>query len=236
MIHRSIAVIIPVLHETGTINPTLQHLDTFTVQPKLEVIVVDGDARQTTLNAIAFHSLHNIRLKTAAASQGRGAQMNAGAALAKADILLFLHADTLISQSAIESLQQKIDQNRTVVGGAFDLKIRSSKKCYRLIETLANARSRITRIPYGDQAIFIRRDYFQRLGGFAEIPLMEDVALMRRIKKKKGRIAILHQRVETSARRWENEGAVKCTLRNWILIALYFLGVPPNRLARFYRF
>jgi rSAM/selenodomain-associated transferase 2 len=236
MAHLSIAVIIPVLKEADTINPTLQHIDRLQVRPKLEVIVVDGDSRRTTLKAVRENSLYNIHLKTATAPQGRGAQMNAGAALSKTDILLFLHADTLISPPAIQGLQLAMKRDSGIVGGAFDLKIRSPKKRYRLIETMANARSRITRIPYGDQAIFIRSGTFKRLGGFADIPLMEDVELMRRIKKRKERIVILHQRVETSARRWEREGAVKCTLRNWLLISLYLLGTPPKRLAEFYKF
>ena len=236
MISPSIAVIIPVLNEAGTINRVLHGLDKLNLQPRLEVIVVDGDPRITTLKGIQENSLYNIHLKTATALQGRGVQMNTGAKLAKADILLFLHADTLISKAAFQELQAEMKTDSGIAGGAFDLKIRSPKKRYRLIETMANARSRITRIPYGDQAIFIRSGTFKRLGGFADIPLMEDVELMRRIKKRKERIVILHQRVETSARRWEREGAVKCTLRNWLLISLYLLGTPPKRLAEFYKF
>jgi hypothetical protein len=94
----------------------------------------------------------------------------------------------------------------------------------------------LTHIPYGDQAIFLRRDYFQRIGGYADIPLMEDVELMRRIKKRRDTIALLPDRVMSSPRRWEQEGVVFCTVRNWTLITLYCLGVSPQRLARWYRF
>jgi rSAM/selenodomain-associated transferase 2 len=236
MISPSIAVIIPVLNEAGTINRVLQGLDKLNFQPRLEVIVVDGDPRITTLKGIQENSLYNIHLKTATALQGRGVQMNAGAKMAKADILLFLHADTLISEQAIRQLQREMKRDSGIVGGAFDLKIRSSKLRYRIIETMANVRSRITRIPYGDQAMFIRKGYFSRIGGFADIPLMEDVELMQRIKKRKARIVILSQRVETSVRRWEREGVVKCTLRNWLLIFFYFLRVSPERLSKFYKF
>jgi len=104
-----------------------------------------------------------------------------------------------------------------------------------VIEKIASIRSRLTRIPYGDQAIFIRRNYFQALGGFKDIPIMEDVELMRRIKRRRGKIMILKDKVKTSPRRWEAEGVVFCTLRNWFLITLYLLGFKPETLARFYR-
>jgi hypothetical protein len=126
-------------------------------------------------------------------------------------------------------------ENGEVVAGAFDLGIRSGRPVFRLIETAASLRSRITRVPYGDQAIFIRKDYFHATEGFREIPLMEDVELMRRIRKAGDRISIIPERVRTSPRRWEKEGVLFCTLRNWTLITLYFLGVPPEKLARFYR-
>jgi GT2 family glycosyltransferase len=100
---------------------------------------------------------------------------------------------------------------------------------------VANWRSRLSRVPYGDQAIFIRATYFEAIGGFREIPIMEDVDLMRRIKRKGGKIVILREPVLTSARRWEQEGLIYGTLRNWLLILLYLCGVAPQRLAPFYR-
>ena len=121
------------------------------------------------------------------------------------------------------------------VGGAFDLRIDSRRIVFRVIETIASLRSRLTRIPYGDQAMFIRASYFRTLGGFKEIPIMEDVDLMQRIKRNGKRIAIFREPVITSARRWEREGPGFGTLRNWFLMALYLCGVAPERLARFYR-
>jgi hypothetical protein len=106
---------------------------------------------------------------------------------------------------------------------------------FRIIEKAVNFRSRITRIPYGDQAIFIEKEFFHQVGRYKEIPLMEDVELMRRIKKAGGKIAIIPRQVQTSPRRWEKEGIIRCTLRNWTLITLYFLGVSPKKLARLYK-
>ena len=121
------------------------------------------------------------------------------------------------------------------IAGAFDLAIDSDKPAFRLIEKAASLRSRMTRIPYGDQVIFIRKGEFRELGGFRDIPIMEDVDIMRRIKKRKGRICIIGKAVRTSPRRWEKEGIVYTTLRNWLLITLYLFGVRPEKLVRFYR-
>jgi hypothetical protein len=121
------------------------------------------------------------------------------------------------------------------IAGSFDLGIRSEKKAFRLIEKMVFFRSRLTKIPYGDQAFFIERKFFAKLGGYKEIPIMEDVELMRRIKAAGGKIAIIPNPVQTSPRRWEREGILYCTLRNWILVMLYFFGVSPERLSKLYR-
>jgi GT2 family glycosyltransferase len=119
--------------------------------------------------------------------------------------------------------------------GAFDLGIRTERKIFRITERYVALRSRLTRVPFGDQAIFIRRDYFEHIGGYSNIPIMEDVDLMRRIRKKGDRICIIPEKVMTSARRWEKEGVLCATLRNWMLQSSYALGVPPERLAKYYR-
>jgi GT2 family glycosyltransferase len=149
-------------------------------------------------------------------------------------VLLFLHADTVLPPAAFERIAEAM-RDEGCVGGAFDLRIDSRRTGFRVIEKVASLRSRLTRIPYGDQAIFIRASCFRTLGGFREIPLMEDVDLMRRIKRKGWRIVIFREPVITSARRWEKEGLVFGTLRNWFLMTLYLCGVPPERLARYYR-
>jgi rSAM/selenodomain-associated transferase 2 len=160
--------------------------------------------------------------------------MNCGTAEAEGNVLIFLHADTRLPESALKNIGV-ILEDKNIVGGAFDLGIDSERFAFRVIEKMASWRSRLTRIPYGDQAIFIRADYFRLIRGFQDIPIMEDVELMQRIKQRAGKIKIIPQRVLTSPRRWETEGVVFCTLRNWFLISLFLLGVKPATLARFYK-
>ena len=119
--------------------------------------------------------------------------------------------------------------------GAFDLKIDKTGLPFRIIEKTASLRSRLTRIPYGDQAVFVRQSFFDRIGGFSPIPIMEDVELMRRVKQAGGRIGFVDRPVSTSARRWEKEGLLRCTFRNWLMMTLYLFGVPPERLVPLYR-
>jgi hypothetical protein len=126
-------------------------------------------------------------------------------------------------------------EDDTVVAGAFNLAIADSGLAFRIIERVASVRSRLTHIPYGDQAIFIRRDYFQALGGYKDLPIMEDVDLMRRIKRVGGRICIINTAVLTSSRRWRAEGIIICTFRNWAIILLYLCGVSPARLSQWYK-
>jgi rSAM/selenodomain-associated transferase 2 len=224
-----ISIIVPAWRETSLINHSIQRIFDLRYDGKFEVIVVDGSPEGETVR-----SVKDDRVKTLIARRGRSIQMNAGSARAKGEVLLFLHADTTLPEHALEKISEVMG-DRGVVGGAFDLGIDSGRSVFRLIENVASLRSRITRIPYGDQGIFIRKDHFQAIGGFREIPLMEDVELMRRIRKAGARIAIIREKVKTSPRRWEDEGILFCTLRNWMLMSLYLLGVSPERLARFYR-
>ena len=168
------------------------------------------------------------------APMGRAVQMNAGAAAATGAMLIFLHADTRLPRTALNLIDHAMAE-QTLIGGAFDLRIDTERPLLRLIAAVASLRSRLTRIPYGDQAIFIRRRAFHQIGRFPEIPLMEDVALMRRIKKTGGRICFIPEPVITSARRWEREGVIYGTVRNWLLLSAYTLGVAPDTLARYYR-
>lgn len=223
-----LSVIIPVYREAGRINDTLEHLLGLPGQADTEILAVDGDLEGRTLAAIRAPAVRKI-----ASSKGRGTQLNAGAREAAGDILFFLHADTRLPPNSLNAIVQTL-QSGEYVAGAFDLSIDSHRLAFRVIEKIACWRSRLTRIPYGDQAIFIRRDYFRSMGGFQDIPIMEDVDLMRRIKKKGGKIHILRDRVKTSARRWEQEGILYGTLRNWLLLSLFCAGIKPERLARFY--
>jgi rSAM/selenodomain-associated transferase 2 len=192
-------------------------------------IVVDGAADSGTVKTI-----EDKKVITAASEPGRGIQMNKGAALAHGDVLLFLHADTLPPADAFDRIVNALRDER-FVGGAFGLGIRSEKKIFRITERYVALRTRLTRVPFGDQAIFFRREYFDKIGGYRSIPIMEDAELMARIRKRGDRICIIPEKVMTSARRWEKEGVLRTTMRNWMLQLLYVLGVPPGRLARFYR-
>lgn len=224
-----ISVIIPVFCEQAGINETIEAVRRLKGGEAAEIIVVDGGPGRETLAAI-----RDAKVRKVPSEKGRGGQLNRGAAIAGGDLLLFLHADTVLPPAAFEMIAGAM-QDEGCVGGAFDLRIDSPGAGFRAIETVANHRSRLTRIPYGDQAIFLRASCFRSIGGFREIPIMEDVDLMRRIKRNGWRIFIFREPVTTSARRWEKEGLVFGTLRNWTLMALYLCGVKPERLARFYR-
>jgi rSAM/selenodomain-associated transferase 2 len=224
-----ISVIIPVYCEQAVINQTIETVRSRIGGDAVEIIVVDGQAERETLAAI-----HDVSVQKISSEKGRGRQLNRGAAIANGDVLVFLHADTVLPSTAFEKISG-VMRDEGSVGGAFDLRIDSRRMAFRVIERVASLRSRLTRIPYGDQAIFIKASYFRTLGGFKEIPVMEDVELMQRIKRNRRRIAIFREPVMTSARRWEEEGLVFGTLRNWLLMILYLCGVAPERLARFYK-
>jgi rSAM/selenodomain-associated transferase 2 len=227
--HALISVVIPVLNEQKHINAAIIDIRNSSDDGNYEIIVVDGDPEGSTVKAIK-----DKNVKTITAEMGRGAQMNAGAAEADGKILLFLHADTRLPQNGLRKIIEAIEDKK-LAAGAFDLDIDSGSPALRWIIAVARARSRISRIPYGDQGIFLRKSYFDKIGGFKEIPLMEDVDLMQRIKKDGGRIKILRDRIRTSARRWKTEGVFYTTIRDLTLISLYYLGVSPHRLAKFYK-
>jgi rSAM/selenodomain-associated transferase 2 len=223
------SIIIPVIHEETIINSTIERLVAFHPSISVEIIVVDGDREGKTIGVI-----RNGNVKTAVAEKGRGNQMNRGAAMAQGKVVIFLHADTCLPPDAFTLIEAALN-DPACMAGAFDLAIASGRPIYRLIAKIASFRSRLTRIPYGDQAFFFRRVDFLASGGFANIPLMEDVEIMRRIKKRGGKVAIINRHVTTSARRWEKEGIILCTLRNWFSIALYLLGISPERLSKLYK-
>lgn len=225
----AISVIIPVLNEAEGINGLISHLRNLEGGKDVEIVVVDGDPAGCTIKAI-----RDADIVTAIGERGRAVQMNRGAALAGGDILLFLHADTLLPRNAFTRIQEAF-QEAAYVAGCFDLGIRSARKIFRITERYVTLRTRITRIPFGDQAIFIRREYFERIGGYREFPIMEDVELMRRIRRRGDVLCIIPDKVLTSARRWERDGVLFSTFRNWMLQALYCCGVSPKHLARFYR-
>ena len=223
------SIIIPVLKEQDRINSLIEHVHSQGYEGACEIIVVDGDAQGGTIKVIQDEDVISITSK-----KGRAFQMNTGAELAHGEVLIFLHADTKLPPNALEKISQVLEDAK-YVGGAFDLGIDSDNLLLKYIAARARFRSRLNRIPYGDQAIFIRRSYFNKIGRFKDIPLMEDVELMRRIKKRGDEIFILRDRVKTSARRWEKEGTFYTTLRNRLLVCLYYVGVSPDKLAKYYR-
>ena len=225
----AISVVIPVLNEARSINALIAHLRSLAPVDAVEIVVVDGDPAGSTVRAIS-HPL----VVTAVADRGRASQMNRGAAIASGAVLLFLHADTFLPRSAFALIRETMRNDR-YLAGCFDLGIGTDRAIFRLTERYVALRTRITRIPFGDQAIFMRRDDFDRIGGYRDIPIMEDVDLMGRIRKRGGKVRVLPEKVRTSARRWEQDGIVRGTLRNWTLQAMYCCGVSPERLARFYR-
>ncbi len=218
----------PVLHEAATINRAIDHIGNISAGFPAEIIVVDGDPAGSTIHAIT--DKNTIKLIS---HRGRGGQMNAGASLGKGAILLFLHADTRLPDNAFSYIADAMD-GEEYAGGAFELGIKSDRRVFSLIEKFVALRTRLTRIPYGDQAIFIKKDVFNRIRGFKEIPIMEDVDLMRRLRKSGDKIYIIPEKVKTSPRRWEKEGILFCTLRNWTITILYLFGAKPERLAKYY--
>jgi rSAM/selenodomain-associated transferase 2 len=223
-----LSIVVPVLGEKALIRQTLDHLQNLAINGRREIIVVDGDRRAGTIAALDRPGVTGVTSPT-----GRAIQMNAGAAIASGRVLVFAHADTRLPPQALSLIMAAIDR-RQAAAGAFGLGIASDRPGYRLIEAAATWRSRSLDLPYGDQAIFVKKNVFRALDGFRPIPLMEDVDLMRRLKKTGARIVVLSEKVATSARRWEKEGPVYTTLRNWALLTLFLAGVPPERLVRWY--
>lgn len=225
---KRVSIIVPVLNEEARINPLITHLRTLDYSSHAEIIVVDGSRTSGTLHAISHGEITKI-----ASPPGRAAQMNAGARSATGEILLFLHADTELPQDGLTRISRAMEDG-AYGAGAFLLGIGAPGRIFRLIERISSLRSRITRVPFGDQAIFMRREYFREISGYREIPIMEDVEIMRRIRSRGDTIVFIPERVRTSPRRWEKEGIFVCTLRNWVIQALYLLRVSPEKLARFY--
>jgi rSAM/selenodomain-associated transferase 2 len=225
-----VSIIVPVLNEAEHINGIIGHLRAINAYYGSEIIVVDGDPQGSTV-----HVIEDREVRTLISAQGRARQMNQGASAASGDILLFLHADTRLPENALACLVSAMRDGK-FVAGAFDLGFNTKRRIFRVAERYVFFRTRLTRVPFGDQAILVRREYFSRIGGFPDIPIMEDVELMKRIKKEGDRIIIIPNKVMTSPRRYEQEGILYCTFRNLTLQLLYALGASPERLVRWYRY
>jgi len=223
-----ISVIIPVLDERQSIRRCIGEV--LSEAATSEIIVCDGGSTDGMPDIVEeFGDRGVILVRT---RKGRGTQMNAGASTASRDILLFLHADTRLERGWHDAVIQALD-DPAVAGGAFSLRIDNPKKQYRLIESWVKCRCRLFTLPYGDQAIFMKRNVFERIGRYKDIPLMEDVDIAERMKSA-GRIVILGKRAVTDARRWEKEGWLYTSLRNQLIRWLYRIGVDPHKLAGIY--
>ncbi len=221
-----LSVIIPVLNEAKNLERLLPHVRA--ICPGAEVIVVDGGSEDGTRGVVSRFPW----VKWVSSARGRATQMNAAAKVAKGGVFLFLHADTLLPDGAQSAILEAF-ADRAVVGGRFDVEFDNPRLTFKAIAALINLRSRLSEICTGDQAIFVKREVFESLGGYPEIPLMEDVELARRLKQK-GRLASLSLRVTTSARKGEQEGVAKTILLMWTIRLLYFVGVGPERLHQWY--
>ncbi|MFQ5487737.1 MAG: TIGR04283 family arsenosugar biosynthesis glycosyltransferase [Gammaproteobacteria bacterium] len=218
----------PVFNEAAIIRSALRALQPLR-QAGHELIVADGgssDDGPALAAGLADRVIHSER--------GRARQMNAGAGATEGDILLFLHADTMLPQGADRAIITGLKRSARC-WGRFDVRLAGRQRPLRLVETLMNLRSRLSGIATGDQAVFVRRSAFQEVGGFPPIELMEDIALSKRLKRL-SRPLCLRQRVITSSRRWEQHGILPTILFMWRLRLAYFLGADPARLAqRYYR-
>ena len=217
----SVSIIIPVLNEADRIGDLLKHLP-----DNIETIVVDGGSMDSTVEIAASHADQIISSK-----KGRARQMNAGAAVASGEILLFLHADSFLPRNFLYHLQKFYVLDKA--WGRFDVRIENEKRVFRIIEAMMNLRSRMTGICTGDQAIFMKRSVFNRVGGFAIIPLMEDIEISKRLKKISKPFCINNPTL-TSARRWLKGGILPTILLMWWLRLAYHFGVSPEHLANHY--
>jgi rSAM/selenodomain-associated transferase 2 len=221
-----ISIIIPVLNEGGIIVSTLQSLQSMRKRGH-EVIVVDGGScDDSALLALPYSD------QVLVTPRGRARQMNEGAAIATGDIFLFLHADTVLPGKGDQLIETALRRSRRG-WGRFDVRLSGAHPLFRVIEFLMNWRSRLSGIATGDQALFVRRELFEKVGGFPPIDLMEDIALSKKLKKY-GKPVCLWHKVMTSSRRWEEEGIVRTVVLMWCLRAVYFFGADPKRIVKFY--
>lgn len=221
-----LSVIVPALDEAASIVATLDSLRELQGRGH-EVIVVDGGSRDRTATLAAGRADRVL-----AAGAGRAVQMNAGARAAAGDVFLFLHADSRLPGAADRLVLQGLAASGAA-WGRFDVRIASGRPLLRMVETMMNVRSRLTRICTGDQAIFVRREAFDAVGGYPAQALMEDIAISARLRRLSAPLC-LRERCITSARRWESEGVLRTIALMWWLRLQYALGVTPARLARGY--
>lgn len=230
---RSIAIVVPILNERKALTPLLRHLAQINAN---QTIIVDGGSNDGSIEWLQSHwqdeAGGRLVLQTEAS---RARQMNVGAHYAQADMLLFLHADTELPKDALTEITAARNQN--YFWGRFDVSFQPASRINRIMKVIAffiNIRSRLSSVATGDQAIFVDRDLFLKIGGYPLIPIMEDVALSKTLKQQ-GVPFCSPSRVRTSARRWQQGGVVRTVLLMWAFRLAFFFGVNPHRLARIYK-
>ncbi len=219
----SLSIVIPVLNEAAGVEERLLALAPLR-QQGAEVVVVDGGSADSTM-AIAQHKCDQLLV----APRGRASQMNAGAAAARGDVLLFLHADTRLPDGALGEIAQGLGATGRV-WGRFDVVIEGQSRLLPIVAAMMNLRSRLSGVATGDQAMFVRKSAFDQVGGFAAIALMEDIALSRALKRLSPPVC-LRAKVRTAGRRWDEHGALRTIVLMWRLRLAYFLGADPAQLA-----
>ena len=219
----TISVIIPILNEAKILDKTLSQL-----QPELgdhELIVVDGGS---TDNSTCIAEKYGEVITSA---RGRSKQLNAGAAGATGDILLFLHADIWLEPGALAAVELALSLG--YIGGGFRQKIDGKRLIYRMIEIAGDIRGKYLKIFYGDSGIFLLRADFEKIGGFPDVSILEEMEFSKELRKL-GKTTLIVPHIHLSARRWEAKGILRTTLNNWLITLLYFIGVSPENLAKLY--
>jgi rSAM/selenodomain-associated transferase 2 len=220
-----LSVIVPMLNEEGAIAATLDSIRLGA--PAAEIVVVDGGSKDQSVEIARSRCGKLIE-----GLRGRARQMNAGASQVSGDALAFVHADTIVPVTFAIDIEGALADGR-VVGGRFDVAFDVRRPALNMVAAMISLRSRVARSATGDQAIFVRREVFEHLGGYAEIELCEDVDFVRRMRRA-GRIACLRSRVITSSRRWREHGVAHTIVKMWIIKSLFLAGVSPAWLKRHY--
>lgn len=220
---RKISIIIPILNEAKILEKTLSQLQS--EQGYYELIIVDGGSTDGSTRIAEKYG------KVLTSERGRAKQLNAGAAAATGDILLFLHADIWLESGALAAVETALSSG--YIGGGFQQKIDGKSVLYRMIEVAGDIRGRYLKVFYGDSGIFLTRADFEKIGGFPETPILEEMEFSKEMRRL-GKTTLVSPCIHISARRWEIGGIVRTTLNNWLITFLYFLGVSPEKLARLY--
>ncbi|MDA2929141.1 TIGR04283 family arsenosugar biosynthesis glycosyltransferase [Acidobacteria bacterium AH-259-O06] len=221
-----ISVIIPTLDEEQALPRALLSLSG---AAGIELIVVDGGSHDATVSIARTHGCRVVQ-----ARGGRGAQLRAGATVGSGHVFLFLHADCVLPLGSIEAIRRVLTSHPEVIAGGFSIRHKSDRLGLRVLDILCNVRARVTKVPWGDQGIFVRREAYDKVGGFHPYPLLEDQDLCRRLKHV-GKLVILREQILASPRRWLAQGIGTTLVKAAFIVGLYHLGVSPYWLARFYR-